>query len=255
MTQEDLRKMTIEQIKAFPDQGDAFICLLKNDTRTGVRNYAKQLERKKELEVLEREKIKQKKEIEESLYDFGYKYVCGIDEVGRGPLAGPVVTAAVILPRNSTILGIDDSKKVSKKKREELAELIKKEAIAYAYGSISPEHIDQINILNATKKAMISAIARLNQKPDILLIDAVKLNTDIEELSIVKGDIKSYSIGAASIIAKVKRDNYMTKMSKVYPEYGFENNSGYGTKKHLEAIKKYGLTPIHRKSFCTKFTK
>lgn len=250
MNSDDLKKMTIKEIKAFPDSGDAFISLLLNDDRTGVKKYGEQLKNRKLKEKELLEKTLKKRETEFALKDLGYKFICGIDEVGRGPLAGPVVTAAVIMPFDSTISGIDDSKKINKKKREELAKHIKDEAIAYSYGIVSPKHIDEINILNATKKAMISAIARLPQKPDMLLIDAVQLNTEIEELSMVKGDSLIYSIGAASIIAKVKRDNYMRKMALKYPQYGFEKNSGYGTKEHIEAIKKYGLTPIHRRSFC-----
>lgn len=253
MTLEELSKLTIKQIKAFPDKGDAFICLLLNDKRKGVRDYGNSLLREKEKKERLLEETKQKKEIELRLAEHGFNYICGIDEVGRGPLAGPVVTAAVIMPKESCIIGINDSKKLSKKQREELAEKIKKEALSYSYGSVSSNHIDEINILNATKKAMISAIARLNPKPDLLLIDAVKLNTEIEELSIIKGDEQSYSIGAASILAKVKRDKYMEKMDLIYPEYDFKNNVGYGTKNHLKAIKKFGLTPIHRKTFCSKF--
>ncbi len=253
ITLEELKKMTIKKIKAFPDQGDAFFSLLEQDPRVGVQNYLKSIRRKQQKELERVKKTEQKLKVERDLYNLGYKYICGIDEVGRGPLAGPVVTAAVILPKESFIIGIDDSKKVRESERERLAELIKKEAVCFAYGSISPENIDKYNILNATKKAMVSAVARLNQKPDVLLIDALSLNTNIEEISLVQGDSISYSIGAASIIAKVRRDKYMIEMDKKYPEYNFKSNKGYGTKEHIEAIKKFGLTPIHRRTFCSKF--
>lgn len=242
--------MSIKEIKAFPDTGDAFISLLEKDTRAGVRNYAKSLRRKQEKlrksQLLLQEKINfdnQYRENESSL-------ICGLDEVGRGPLAGPVLTAAVILPPDSFILDVNDSKKLSASKRIELDKIIRDEAISYAYGVISPQRIDEINILNATKVAMISSVKRLNRLPDVLLIDALKLNTEIPEISINHGDSYSYHIAAASIIAKVKRDEYMKKMALEYPEYGFDRNMGYGTAEHIEAIKKYGLTPIHRRSFC-----
>lgn len=249
----NLENMTVKEIKAFPEKGDAFISLLLKDKRAGVRKYGEQLKRQAQRDLKILEETEKKRKVEKDLYDLGYEFICGLDEVGRGPLAGPVVTAAVIMPKDSIIPGIDDSKKLSKIKREKLAEEIKKQAISYSFGVISPQRIDEINILNATKKAMISSITRLNPKPEILLIDALNLNTEIEELSFVKGDSLVYSIGAASIIAKVERDNYMKKMSKRYPQYGFDHNSGYGTKEHIEAIRKYGLSPIHRKTFCKSF--
>ena len=187
---------------------------------------------------------------EEELYDEGYKNICGIDEAGRGPLAGPVVVCACIMPPFLRIDGINDSKKLSEKKREELYKIIVKEAIAYSVVFISPEVIDDINILNATKKGMLDAIEKLKVEPDYILIEAVKL----EELktsnkSIIHGDALSASIAAASIIAKVERDYYMSVMDKEYPNYGFKHHKGYGTKMHLEALEKYGPTPIHRKTF------
>lgn len=250
ITKEEIQKMSIKEIKAFPESGDAFISLLEEDPRQGVKAYAKTLRRK------EAEERRKKLILQEKIdYDNQFKrndsdLICGIDEVGRGPLAGPVLTAAVIFPKDSFILDINDSKKLSAKKREELAERIKKEAISYSYGIISPQRIDEINILNATKVAMISSVKRLNPLPDLLLIDALKLNTEIPEISIIHGDSLSYHIAAASIIAKVKRDEYMKKMALLYPEYGFEKNMGYGTREHIEAIHKHGLTPIHRRSFC-----
>lgn len=179
-----------------------------------------------------------------------YEYVCGIDEVGRGPLAGPVMAAAVILPKNCDILYINDSKKLSPKKREEMAKKIEEIAISIGYGVIDEKIIDEINILNATKRAMKIAIENLSVKPDFCLIDSVKLdNVSISQKSFTKGDEKSMSIAAASIVAKVKRDKYMVEISKKYPEYHFEKNKGYGTKEHIYMLKKYGYSDIHRKTF------
>ena len=185
------------------------------------------------------------KEIENKMHQDGIKYICGIDEAGRGPLAGPVVVAAVIMPENSMIEGVNDSKKVSEKKRELLYEQIKNEAIAYSVGII-----DQ-NILNATKKGLTTAVRGLNVKPDRIIVDALeKIDTDgIPYTSIIKGDAKCYSIAAASIIAKVTRDRIMREWNDVYPEYGFEKHKGYGTAMHISAIKEYGLCSLHRRSF------
>ena len=194
-----------------------------------------------------------KLENETLLQSKGYKYIAGVDEVGRGPLCGPVVCAAVIMPLDDIIDGIDDSKKLSKKKREKLFDLIKEKAIAYSICQIESDEIDKINILNATKKCMINAIEALSVKPDVVLIDAVKLDTEYKTVSIIKGDLKSYSIGAASILAKVYRDRLMEDYSKIYPNYGFERNSGYGTKEHINAIKEYGPCQIHRKTFIKNF--
>lgn len=183
----------------------------------------------------------------------GYKYIAGVDEVGRGPLCGPVVCVAVIMPLDDIIEGVDDSKKLSKKKRENLYEIIKNKAIAYSICQIEHDEIDKINILNATKKCMINCIESLSVKPDVVLIDAVKLETSYKTVSIIKGDLKSYSIGAASILAKVYRDKLMEEYSKIYPYYGFERNSGYGTKEHINAIKEHGACQIHRKTFIKNF--
>ena len=178
------------------------------------------------------------------------KYIAGIDEVGRGPLAGPVVTAAVILPEDFDVLGVDDSKKLSPKKREELYELIMEKAIAVSIGRREPEDIDRINILEATKEAMADAVMGLPVKPDHLLIDAVKLSgLKIPQTSIIKGDARSVSIAAASIIAKVTRDREMIEMDEKYPGYSFASNKGYGTKAHYDGLSKLGPCPIHRKTF------
>ena len=195
------------------------------------------------------------KEFENELYDSGIKYIAGIDEVGRGPLVGPVVTAAVILPKDFYDERINDSKKLTEKKRELLYDVIMENAVSVGIGISSEDVIDDINILEATKKAMIEAVNNLSVKPEHLLIDAVKLNVDIPQTSIIKGDAKSESIAAASIIAKVTRDRMMIELDKEHPEYDFKHNKGYGTKKHIEAIEKYGILKEHRKTFapCNKY--
>lgn len=195
------------------------------------------------------------KEFENELYENGIKYIAGIDEVGRGPLVGPVVTAAVILPRDFYDERINDSKKLTEKKRELLYDVIMENAVSVGIGISSEDVIDEINILEATKKAMIEAVNNLSVKPEHLLIDAVKLNIDIPQTSIIKGDAKSESIAAASIVAKVTRDRMMVELDKEHPEYDFKHNKGYGTKKHIEAIEKYGILKEHRKTFapCDKY--
>ena len=205
----------------------------------------------------EQTRLEELKKIEKELYNKGIEKICGIDEAGRGPLAGPVVVAAVIMPQDSMIEGVNDSKKVSEKKREKLYEEITATAIAWGVGIIEPQEIDNINILNATKKGLTIALKELTEKPDLILVDAL---TGIDTLgisyqSIIKGDAKSYSIAAASIIAKVTRDRIIREWDKIYPQYGFEKHKGYGTKMHIEAIKEYGITPLHRKTFVKNFTK
>lgn len=186
----------------------------------------------------------------------GYKYVCGVDEVGRGPLAGPVVCAAVIMPADDIIEGVDDSKKLSPKKRACLAGKIAEKAISYSICRIEAEVIDEINILEATKLCMKNAVESLGTKPDFVLTDGnMTLDIEIPQKSVIKGDYYSYSIGAASIIAKVYRDNLMDEYDVIYPGYAFKENKGYGTKKHVEGILSAGLCPIHRKSFTTKWQK
>lgn len=204
----------------------------------------------------EEERLKHMLEIEDSLYQKGYKLVCGVDEAGRGPLCGPVVAAAVILNKDEMIEGVNDSKKLSEKKRENLYDIITKKALAVGVGISDVDIIEDINILNATKLAMKQAINNLKINPDFVLIDGNQMiDIDIDAQTVVSGDAKSESIAAASIIAKVTRDRLLKDYDKKYPEYGFAKHKGYGTKAHIEAIKKYGLTPIHRKSFCSKFIK
>lgn len=205
----------------------------------------------------EEERLKQLKQIEEEIYNTGVETICGIDEAGRGPLAGPVVVAAVIMPRDSFIEGVNDSKKVSEKKRELLYDLITKEAIAWGVGIIDQKEIDRINILNATKEGLTTAIKNLEVKPDRIIVDALKgIDTlGIPYTSIIKGDAKCYSIAAASIIAKVTRDRIMRQWDEIYPQYGFEKHKGYGTTMHMQAIREYGLCPLHRRSFTKNIVK
>ena len=203
----------------------------------------------------EEQRLLELKKIDKQYYDMNMKYVCGIDEAGRGPLAGPVVVASVIMKPDSMIEGVNDSKKISEKKREKLYELITNEEISYGVGIITQEEIDDINILQATKKGLTNSLNSMDIKPDMILVDALKgIDTlGIPYLSIIKGDATSYSIAAASIIAKVTRDRIMREWDKVYPEYGFATHKGYGTAKHIEAIRQYGLCPLHRRSFCKNF--
>ena len=203
----------------------------------------------------EEERLKNLKNYENELREKGFKYICGIDEAGRGPLAGPAVVASVILPENSMIEGINDSKKVSEKKREKLYDLIIEEAISYGVGIIGQDEIDDINILNATKKGLTLSLQELTKRPDLIIVDALsKINTlGIPYESIIKGDAKCYSISAASIIAKVTRDRIMREWDKVFPQYGFATHKGYGTSAHINAIKEYGICPIHRKTFVKNF--
>ena len=224
----------------------------RTDERAGVQ---------KEIEAAGKRLQAYKKELEriDSLQFYERKYadcglVCGIDEVGRGPLAGPVFAGAVILPKDCRILYINDSKKLSEKKREELYDVIMREAVATGIGSCNVERIDEINILQATYEAMRNAVSNLSVKPDILLNDAVTIpGVSIRQVPIIRGDAKSISIGAASIIAKVTRDRLMVQYDSVFPEYGFASNKGYGSQQHIQAIKKYGPCPIHRKSFIRNF--
>ena len=209
---------------------------------------------KKQQERLEKEiaRTKAMSTFEEEYKD--YPYICGIDEVGRGPLAGPVVAGAVILPKDCDILYINDSKKLSASMREKLYDEIMEKAVATGIGMAGPGRIDEINILQATYEAMRQAITNLKVKPDILLNDAVTIpGVDIRQVPIIKGDAKSISIGAASIIAKVTRDRMMVEYAKIMPEYGFADNKGYGSAAHIAAIKEYGPTPIHRRTFIKNF--
>ncbi|MBQ6727872.1 MAG: ribonuclease HII [Clostridia bacterium] len=192
-------------------------------------------------------------EYERKYYALGKKYVAGVDEVGRGPLAGPVVCAAVIMPTDDIISGITDSKKLSAARRERLAALIKEKAVALSIFAVSEREIDEINILNAVKKCMTGAVNNLSVKPDIVLCDGLNVGLPFETEYIVKGDFKSYTIGCASIVAKVYRDNLMAELSKEFPEYGFDKHKGYGTAAHIEKIKEIGPCSLHRKTFIKNF--
>ncbi|MCF0127721.1 MAG: ribonuclease HII [Pseudobutyrivibrio sp.] len=232
---------------------DRFIEEYVNDGRPGVAKLINQAVKRMDKLRVERERLEKLREFEHK-YEQTYPNIAGIDEVGRGPLAGPVVTAAVILPKDCEILYINDSKKLSAKKREELYEEIMEKAVAVGIGMSSEARIDEINILQATYEAMRQAISELSVAPDLLLNDAVTIpGVDIKQVGIIKGDAKSISIGAASIIAKVTRDRMMEEYDKIYPEYGFAANKGYGTAEHIEALKKFGPCPIHRRSFIGNF--
>ena len=222
------------------------------DDRSGV--VALVSKYKKVIEKLEAEKrrIAQMSIYEQKYSDFAS--ICGIDEVGRGPLAGPVVAGAVILPKNCDILYLNDSKQLSEKKREELYDEIMEKAVAVGIGMASPQRIDEINILQATYEAMRMAISNLSVAPDLLLNDAVRIpEVEIRQVPIIKGDAKSISIAAASIVAKVTRDRMMVEYDEIFPEYGFAGNKGYGSAAHIEALKEFGPTPIHRASFIKNF--
>lgn len=254
--------MNIGEIKKkFKDisEGDTgrltdFINIYGSDERQGVALVVRQA--KRQLSLIEKERVRSEKmlELERKYIDMGYNYICGVDEVGRGPLAGPVVTCAVILPNDETLLYLNDSKQVPKKKREELYDIIVNKAVAYGIGIVSEQRIDEINILQATFEAMRMAISNLEIKPDILLNDAVKIpQVNIPQVPIIKGDTLSASIAAASIVAKVTRDRMMQEYDKIYPGYDFANNMGYGTAKHIEHLVNEGPCPIHRRSFIGRF--
>lgn len=235
-------------ISALPD----FINTYETDGRSGVRSLVEKA--KKRLDEYEKElaRTEKMKEYENKYADC--TYICGIDEVGRGPLAGPVVAGAVILPKDCDILYLNDSKQLSEKKREELYEIIMEKAVSTGLGFVSPERIDEINILQATYEAMREAIGALSQTPDLLLNDAVTIpKVTVRQIPIIKGDAKSISIAAASIIAKVTRDRLMVQYDSMFPEYGFAGNKGYGAQAHLDALRKFGPTPIHRRSFIKNF--
>lgn len=207
-----------------------------------------------ELNEKELERLDSMLQFEKELNAKGIKLIAGVDEAGRGPLCGPVVAAAVILSPNQKLAGVNDSKKLSEKKREELFEVISKEAVAYSVGIVDEKVIDEINILEATRLAMKKAVEGLKIKPEYVLVDAERhVPISVPYTAIIKGDAKSESIAAASIIAKVTRDRYIREQDKLYPQYNFAKNKGYGTREHIEKIKEYGLCEIHRKTFCKKF--
>ena len=243
----------INQIKEIFQAADIvklpeLITYYEKDERAGVQKLVQSANKKLEALKKEQERIYAMKYYEREYEALGY--VCGIDEVGRGPLAGPVVAGAVILPKDCQILYLNDSKQLSEKKREELYSVIMENAIAVGLGFVSPERIDEINILQATYEAMREAIGKLKVVPDVLLNDAVTIpQVDIKQVPIIKGDAKSVSIAAASIVAKVTRDRMMVEYDEIFPGYGFASNKGYGAAGHIEALRSLGPCPIHRKSF------
>ncbi|MFV0465335.1 MAG: ribonuclease HII [Lachnospiraceae bacterium] len=247
------KKETINEIKCHMNsltisELPYFLLEYQTDQRSGVLRILEQAQKR----IAEYEKEDRRLEVLKK-YEYQYEtygHICGIDEVGRGPFAGPVVAAAVILPKNTTLRDINDSKKLRAETRERLYDEIMEEAVSVGIGMASPQRIDEINILQATYEAMREAIAKLSVRPEVLLNDAVTIPAvDILQVPIIQGDAKSISIGAASIIAKVTRDRLMEDYDLIMPEYGFASHKGYGSKQHIEALKKYGPTPIHRRSF------
>ena len=223
-----------------------------NDCRKGVQNLIQKAQRQREKLRQERERLQQMCVYERKYQS--YQAICGIDEAGRGPLAGPVVAGAVILPKDCEILYLNDSKKLSEIKREQLYREIQEKALAWAVGIVSPGRIDEINILQATYEAMREAVGKLTLSPDLLLVDAVHIpDLSQKQVGIVKGDAKSVSIAAASIMAKVTRDHLMVQMDELYPEYGFASHKGYGSQAHIAAIRQYGPCAIHRQTFIRNF--
>jgi len=232
----------------------SYLNYLKNNYQIKIDKLIEIYEKKMEKINNEYERLDKMMYYEHLAYKHNFNVICGIDEAGRGPLAGPVVAAAVILPKGKVILGVNDSKKLSAKKRDELYDVIVQESVSYGVGIIDEKVIDKVNILNATKKAMRIAVESLKNKPECLFIDSERLeDVKIKQKSIVKGDTLSISIASASIIAKVTRDRMMEDYDKEYPIYGFAKHKGYGTKEHIQAIKENGICPIHRISFTRKF--
>ncbi len=250
-------ELTISQLRevlASTEEGKIFSLLdeMKDDPRKGVQLLITQYRNKIAKLKAEEKRLKNMWKKEKNLYDSGYNYIGGLDEAGRGPLAGPVVAACVILPPYCELPGLDDSKKLSPEKRETLARIIKNKARAWAVGVVDQREIDKINILQATKKSMVEAIKGLQIKPDYLLIDALDIPVDFAQEGIIHGDSISASIAAASIIAKTYRDAIMDEIDVLYPQYGFKEHKGYGTVRHREALIRFGPSPVHRRSFLHK---
>ncbi|MBC8631130.1 ribonuclease HII [[Eubacterium] tenue] len=250
-----MKDKSVKEINAIiesisPNEYLKYIDILKDDERKSVKNIAIKLSKKLDKIRAENERLEMINTFENEGYQKGYTYIGGIDEAGRGPLAGPVVAAVVVFKPGTKIEGINDSKKLSEAKRDELFDIIKEQALDYGIGIVQKDEIDEYNILNATYMAMKKAINCLKKTPDYLLVDAAHVpDVNIDQKSIIKGDSKSISIAAASILAKVTRDSLMYEYDKMYPEYGFASHKGYGTDQHYKAIREHGITPIHRKSF------
>lgn len=248
-----IAEIKIEFANAQREEWNDLFTLYSSDERTGVQNIIKSYQKKIASYESELERLALMHEFENK-YGDEYSCICGIDEAGRGPLAGPVVAGAVVLPRDCEILYLNDSKKLSAKRRDELFDEIKEKAIAYGIGMSSPARIDEINILQATYEAMTHAVEDLGVVPDLLLNDAVVIpQIPIKQVGIIKGDARSVSIAAASILAKVTRDRLMIEYAELYPEYGFEGHKGYGSAAHIAAIKEHGPCPIHRTTFIKNF--
>ena len=248
MSKESIKEIGSRLKMAEDAEREQLMKVYASDDRAGVQKLLEKYRKQKEKLLAEKERLAKMRQYEEKYAD--YAFICGIDEVGRGPLAGPVVAGAVILPKECEILYINDSKKLSAAKRDELYDEIMDKAVAVGLGMASPARIDEINILQATYEAMRMAISNLSVQPDLLLNDAVTIpEIEIMQIPIIKGDAKSVSIAAASILAKVTRDRLMVEYEKVFPGYDFASNKGYGTKAHIEGLKKFGPTPIHRMSF------
>jgi len=248
------RKMTLAEIRQKAEEmpleeAVSWLCDILPDYGISVAKladmFSKRLMRLKE----EKKRLLRMSEFEIQARRQGFVHIGGIDEAGRGPLAGPVVAGCVVLPEDCFREHLNDSKKLTPSLRDKLYDIIVHEALDYGIGIVMPEEIDEINIYNAAKKAMLQAVSNLKKEPDYLIIDAMKLPLDIKQLSVNKGDSLSVSVAAASVIAKVTRDRWMEEAHKMYPEYGFDRHKGYGTREHMEAIRKYGLCPLHRKSF------
>ena len=248
-----IEKYTISQIKeilsSIHSMEDPMFQQLSLDMRKGVQTALKSCQKRIEKEQKRAEHFIEMQYYEILAYQEGASFIAGVDEVGRGPLAGPVVAAAVILPKNIEDLGFDDSKKLSASKREEIYRLIQEKAIAIGIGIVDADIIDKVNIYQASRLAMQQAVSELKIQPDYLLIDAMKIDVNTPQIGIIKGDAKSISIAAASIVAKQVRDQMMREFDELYPGYDFSNNAGYGTPKHLEGLNKKGICPIHRKTF------
>lgn len=248
MAVKSIREIKEEFKQIPPEKFPEYMDLYRDDSRKGVQDFLKTQENRMKKYEAELVRIEELCSFEKKYSD--YSYICGVDEVGRGPLAGPVVAGAVILPKDCRILYINDSKKLSAKKREELSAEIQEKALAVGIGLSTQDRIDEINILQATYEAMRKAIASLSVEPSLLLNDAVTIPAvDIPQVAIVKGDARSISIGTASIVAKVYRDRMMEEYDKMYPGYGFASNKGYGSKEHIEALHRMGPCPLHRRSF------
>lgn len=248
MAVKSIREIKEEFKQIPPEKFPEYMDLYRDDSRKGVQDFLKTQENRMKKYEAELVRIEELCSFEKKYSD--YSYICGVDEVGRGPLAGPVVAGAVILPKDCRILYINDSKKLSAKKREELSAEIQEKALAVGIGLSTQDRIDEINILQATYEAMRKAIASLSVEPSLLLNDAVTIPAvGIPQVAIVKGDARSISIGAASIVAKVYRDRMMEEYDKMYPGYGFASNKGYGSKEHIEALHRMGPCPLHRRSF------